>query len=346
MRIAIVEDRDLAVELLRRVLVYIADYELAWVARNGVEAVEKCSVDTPDLVLMDLMMPVMNGVEATRRIMSQNPCAILVVTASVEQHSSEVFEAMSSGALDAVDTPALGPEGELDGDELLRKIATIGTLIGKSERRGATIVREYDEPEERISTSLIVIGASTGGPLALATVLSDLEDYSGSIVIVQHVDLEFADGLAGWLDQQTTLNVQVAAEDCRPAPGLVWLAATNDHLIVTRDCTLSHTPEPRATPYRPSIDVFFESVAENWPIASAAALLTGMGRDGARGLLSLRKAGWYTIAQDESTSAIYGMPKVAAEIDAAIEIAPLADIAPSLLRHLDGAARRSRGKRR
>ena len=346
MRIAIVEDRDMAVELLRRVLVYIPDYELAWVARNGVEAIENCSVDTPDLILMDLMMPVMNGVEATRHIMSENPCAILVVTASVEQHSSQVFEAMSSGALDAVDTPALGPEGELDGDELLRKIATIGTLIGKSQRRVATSTKESDEPQERVSTNLIVIGASTGGPLALATVLSDLEDYSGSIVIVQHVDREFANGLAGWLDQQTTLNVKIATEDCRPAPGLVWVAATNDHLIMTRDGRLSETPEPRDIPYRPSIDVFFKSVAEHWPSASAAALLTGMGRDGAQGLLSLRKAGWHTIAQDESTSAIYGMPKVAAEINAAIEIAPIADIASSLLRHLDGAARGLRGKKR
>src|SRR3990172_7762730 len=131
MRIAIVNDVTLAVEALRRV-VLSARYEIAWTAYDGAEAVRKCSADTPDLILMDLLMPVMDGVEATRLIMQNSPCAILVVTATVSGNASKVFDAMGHGALDAVNTPVLGVSGHLEGAaQLLTKITTIGKLLGK-----------------------------------------------------------------------------------------------------------------------------------------------------------------------------------------------------------------------
>lgn len=333
MRIAIVNDLLMAVEVLRRVLNSVPTYEVAWIAYNGAEAVEKCAHDRPDLILMDLIMPVMDGVQATCAIMRESPCAILVVTASVRGNAAKVFEAMGCGALDATGTPVLGPEGKIEGGaELLKKIATIGKLIGKPVA-GVRVAPSKIMP--RGTPRLVAIGSSTGGPKALAAILAKLPgDLRAASVIVQHVDVQFAGGLAEWLNEQTHLSVSVAAGGQTLREGMVYVAGTNDHLIVGQDLALHYTPEPRDYPYRPSVDTFFFSVAKHWPNKSVAVLLTGMGKDGAKGLLTLRRAGWHTIAQDEASSVVYGMPKAAAEMGAATEILPLEDIGESIIRHV------------
>ena len=137
------------------------------------------------------------------------------------------------------------------------------------------------------------------------------------MVVVQHVDAQFAPDLAVWLRRHCPINVQVATPGCRPLPGTVWLAATNDHLVLTPEGTLEYCHEPARCFYRPSADVLFKSLAERWPSPGVAVLLTGMGRDGGEGLLALRKTGWHTIAQNEATSVVYGMPKAAVELGAA-----------------------------
>jgi two-component system, chemotaxis family, response regulator WspF len=327
MRIAIVNDMPIAVEALRRVVSSVSSYEMAWIARDGAEAVERCARDTPDLILMDLQMPVMNGVEATRNIMARSPCAILIVTSTVGGHAPDVFEAMGYGALDAICTPVLGRGGDpAGGTELLNKIARIGRLIGKP----------TPPPSPHILIPpLLAIGASTGGPQALVALLSQLpDDFSAATVIVQHVDESFAPGLAEWLDQQVYLPVSVAIAGDRLAAGKVVIAATNDHLILQLNLTLQYVQEPIDYSYRPSVDVFFQSVAQHWPRPGAAVLLTGMGRDGAEGLKALRAAGWHTIAQDRESCAIYGMPKAALELDAAVEILPIEAIASACARKL------------
>jgi len=335
MRIAVVNDLMMAVEALRRIVLSVPGYELAWVARDGAEAVEKCAGDPPDVVLMDLIMPVMDGVEATRRIMKASPCAILVVTATVSGNSSLVFEAMGHGALDAVNTPALGAGGRLEGGEaLLAKIATIRKLIGKTGDSRHRAGRHIPQPPpETLVPPLVAIGASTGGPRALADLLAGLpEGFGRPVVIVQHVDEQFASGMAAWLNEQTPLDVRTAPEGCRPEAGTALLAGTNDHLVLSRDRTLHYTPDPVDFPYRPSVDVFFRSVAAHWPRRGVAVLLTGMGRDGAEGLMALRRAGWHTIAQDEASSVVYGMPRAAAEIGAAAQVLPIQEIAQALIR--------------
>jgi len=332
MRIAIVNDLMLAVESLRRIILSIPGYQISWVAQNGAEAVEKCSVDTPDLILMDLIMPVMDGVEATRRIMSYSPCPILVVTATVDGNAAKVFEAMGHGALDAINTPIMGGDAvaQKSRDALLKKIAIIAKLGRLSsetaQRKSARPVSAAHVPP------LVAIGSSTGGPKALAELLSFLPaGLEAVVVIVQHVDMAFSSGLTDWLSAQTPLKINLAREGARPEAGNVYVASTNDHLILTADLRFSYTPEPRDNPYRPSVDTFFVSVAEYWPENCAAILLTGMGRDGANGLAILRRAGWYTIAQDEATSVVYGMPKAAMELGAAVEILPITDIGPAVL---------------
>ena len=333
MRIAIVNDMLMATEALRRVIAGSPEHEIAWTARDGAEAVAKCARDTPDLILMDLIMPVMDGVEATRRITAESPCAILIVTATVEGNAAMVFEAMGHGALDAVNTPALGaPEGAAAMSE---KIALIGKLVRAapaSEPAARQAHRAAQREPEADSPRLVVIGSSTGGPKALATILSALPaSFPAAVVVIQHVDARFAAALAGWLDTQTPLSVRLAPEGGRARAGSVLIPATDDHLVMALDGALTYTPTPRDYPYRPSVNAFFESVARNWPRACVAVILTGMGRDGAQGLLALRRAGWRTIAQDEASCIVYGMPKAAADIGAAQEILPLDRIAPALL---------------
>ena len=333
MRIAIVNDVSLAVEAVRRVVLASREDKLAWVAHDGAQAIELCSHDIPDLILMDLIMPGMDGAEATRRIMARTPCPIVVVTADVRNNSSKVFEAMGAGALDAVNTPVFEHPDAGNGSQALRsKIETIRRLIGNGHGRNG--LADLGRGIERTAPShecLIAVGASAGGPAALAKMLRSLPaDLPASIVVVQHVDPQFAPGLAHWLGGQIPLKARLAQEGDHPVRGTVLLAGRGDHLVLSRVMRLSYTRQPTDSSYRPSIDVFFKSVDRFWAGNIIGVLLTGMGRDGAAGLRVLRNHGHHTIAQDEATSAVYGMPKAAAELQAAREILPLGKIGPHL----------------
>lgn len=329
MRIGIVNDLPIATEALRRVLTLAPEHQLVWTAKDGVEAVAKCACDKPDLLLMDLIMPRMNGVEATRQIMANTPCAILVVTADVDSNAASVFAAMGHGAIDAVDTPLLGSGNMLAGAQpLLKKITAISRLVGNEPVQRGTSggTSSLDS-----SNSLVAIGASAGGPAALATLLQGLpRDFAAAVVIVQHVDARFAPGLADWLGQLSSLPVKLAGEGDRALPGEVLIAGRDDHLVFKSADRLGYTSQPSDHVYRPSVDVFLHSAARYWGGPLVGVLLTGMGADGAQGLKALRTRGCHTIAQDRATSAVYGMPKAAAAISAATDILPLDQIAPKL----------------
>lgn len=335
MKIAIVNDMPIAVEALRRVLLTVPEHQVVWIATGGVEAVAKCAKNTPDLILMDLIMPEMDGVEATRQIMKQSPCAIVIVTASVGENAAKVFEAMSYGALDAVNTPILGSQEKPDASQiaLLKKIATIGKLIGKSSQSHFNFT--LNKSQTNFTTPLpplIVIGSSTGGPKALATILSCLPaDFGAAIAIVQHVDAQFAVGMIDWLNDLTPLTVKKASVGDRLEKGIITVACTNNHLVLQSNHTLNYTKDPIDYPYRPSIDVFFKSIAQYWTHKATAVLLTGMGRDGAEGLKLLRNQGWHTIAQDKASCIVYGMPRAAVELNAAVEVLNPEAIATSLI---------------
>lgn len=320
MRIAIVNDQDLALEALRKVILTGSEHEICWVAHDGAEAVAQCARDVPDLVLMDLNMPVMDGVEATCRIMADNPCPILIVTSSIEVNAPMVFQAMGAGALDAIDTPILnGPDAGEGSDRLLGKIRMIGVLTAADRKQQAS-APIAGEPG-LASRKLVAIGASSGGPQALARVVGDLPgDIPAPVVIIQHVDRKFVQELAKWLSTQVSLPVYMAKTGQRPSNGNVYIACTNDHLVIDRKGCFAYTAEPRELPYRPSVDVFFNSLVENWRGNVLGVLLTGMGNDGAAGLLNLKNRGWYTLCQDKASSAVYGMPKAATELNAAREI--------------------------
>jgi two-component system, chemotaxis family, response regulator WspF len=343
MKIGIVNDLRMAGEALRRAIALRPAHQVVWVAYDGAEAVAMCAREPPDLVLMDLIMPGMDGVEATRQIMARTPCAILIVTASTGANAGRVFDAMGYGALDAVDTPSFqSGETLASASPLLAKIDRIGRMVGNKNSDGMTAMR-VQGTSPATKHPLVVIGASAGGPAALMTLLSGLpRTFPAGIVIVQHVDAQFAAGMADWLNGHSALPVRVAKEGDEPLLGSVLLASTGDHLVLKTATHLGYSPDPRDHAYRPSVDVFFHSVCRLWRGPTVGVLLTGMGRDGAVGLKALRDKGYHTITQDRASSAVYGMPKAAASISAATDILPLAQIAPTLTRILasDSVARR------
>jgi two-component system response regulator WspF len=324
----------MAAESLRRVVNKVADYQLVWVAYDGREALRKCRESRPDIVLMDLVMPDMDGVEATRAICAEFHCAILVVAAGVDTHAGKVFEAMGAGALDAVNTPVLGSGGvSADSAALISKINTIATLLnGNTMYRDTDATRRRPLPRTTDGIPLIAIGASTGGPSALRDILLSLPANLGAaITVVQHVDAEFVTGFTHWLDEQVPLRVRAARAGEPPAIDTVLVGGREDHLVLDAHGRLAYNPEPRTLVYRPSVDVFFNSVAKYYTNQAIGVLLTGMGRDGASGLKTMRERGWWTIAQDRSSCAVYGMPKAAQELDAAREILSLENIGSRLL---------------
>jgi two-component system response regulator WspF len=346
MRVAIVNDLALAREVLRRLVVSAPDHSIAWTAAEGAEAVRKAAADRPDVILMDLVMPVMDGAEATRRIMADSPCPILLVTSSVTGNFTQVYTAMGHGALDAVNTPTFGPDGKVrDGEGLLARLAKLmragqaaspidapcaGQALGTGQALGAGA-----PTSPPAVPTLVALGASTGGPEAVARILTAFPaDLPAAVVVVQHIAAEFAPSLATWLQGRTRLRVRLALAGDRPALGQVLVAGSNDHLVLASDRRLIYTPEPVEYPYRPSVDAFLASLAASWPRAGVAALLTGMGADGACGLLRLRQAGWLTLAQDKETSVVYGMPQAAVKLGAACQILPVGELAPVVLAYL------------
>ena len=341
MKIAIVNDLAIAQTALQKVLQTVPDYQVIWTAQNGAEAVKKCAQNKPDIILMDLLMPVMNGVEATRQIMQNSPCFILIVTSDKDRHLSQVYTAMEYGAIDVVNTPVFSPaESDKTIKELLIKVARIGKLMKIS----STFTKK---PKESANSSpivtgnkfssilpLVAIGSSTGGPKALAKILSQLPaNFAAAVAIVQHVDAQFSEGFVDWLKQQCALPVRIAVAGDRLEKGTVLVAGTNDHLYLQSDLTLAYTQHPINYPYRPSVDVFFKSLAQHWNRKGTAILLTGMGKDGAEGLSALRSKGWHTIAQDQQSCVVYGMPKAAVELNAAVEILSPDAIASTLLKN-------------
>jgi two-component system response regulator WspF len=330
MKVAIVNDSKMAAEILRRILERLPDFTLAWIAYSGEEALRLCAQAKPEIILMDLIMPGIDGAETTRRIMQATPCVILVVTATTVGNRDMVFEAMGHGALDAVNTPVLGTDGNLDGAEpLIQKLRTVSRLVG-GHRLKLGHPRQKVAVPDTSGLPIVAIGASTGGPQALAQILSVLpQHFPAAVLVVQHVDEQFTPSLASWLQHSCALPVCIARDGEAPHPAGVWIAGTSDNLTYDNGRLSYITPKKDAI-HRPSIDALFLSLARPHRATRIGALLTGMGRDGATGLLELRRTGALTITQDAATSVVYGMPKAAAEINGASEVMPLSLIGPRI----------------
>lgn len=303
-------------------------HEIIWKSQSGKETIAKVAQNAPDLLLLDVCLTEPNSVEVTRQILRTGACSILLVADQPQLHMPLIYEAMGLGAVDVIACPLLTSHGEVFREEpLLTKVRTVIRILGINSPSKAP--RPSLAPRAQ---KLVAIGASTGGPNALAQILTGLpRNLNASIVIVQHVDKEFVGGLAEWLQQCTSLRVLVATKGSVPVAGTIWLAGSNDHLVMTAGRSLSYVAEPRDLPYRPSVDVFFQSLAKHWATPALAVLLTGMGRDGAAGMKRLRDGGWHTIAQDEASAVVFGMPKAAIELGAAEKVLPLDKIAQAVI---------------
>jgi two-component system response regulator WspF len=341
MKVGIVNDLRVIAETLRRIVADTPGFTVAWVALDGESAIEHHRTVPADIVLMDLIMPGLDGAQTTEAMMKLHPCAILVVTATVVGNRELVYAAMGKGALDAVNTPDASSESSVA--ELRRKLTTVSRLVKSAATHRvpqASILRpglpQKPASHEDRSTAIIGIGASTGGPQAIATILRGLpQNLNAAVVIVQHLDRQFIPGLERWLQRESKLPIRLATHDETLHRGGVWLADTEDHLIVRGSTSgslrIQYTDQPIDAPNRPSVDVFFDSLAQLRGVHRCGVLLTGMGSDGATGLLALRTAGAATFAQDAESCVVYGMPAVALKLGAIAHSTKLADISARLI---------------
>lgn len=342
MRISIVAQQH--TQALCTLIDSVPDYQIAWLADNGKQAFHRCLEDKPDVLLMALQLPDMDGIAATRHIMKYSPCPILLIASSLESCAGQIFAAMGEGAKDVINFshPAPLEQEQQEQQALLRKLRSFATLHGftaHSQQAKYAHNKPLKPPPTTTQTpdlpKLIAIGTSTGGPHALVHLLQQLpKNLSAAVIIVQHLTEEFSFDLTAWLDAQSPLNVHLAIEGSRPRAGNVYIAHSNDHLILDNSGSFAYTPKPLELHYRPSVDVFFQSLTQHPYASGIAVLLTGMGRDGAQGLATLKQAGWHTIAQDQKSSAVYGMPKAAKELGAALEILPLERMGKAIVRQL------------
>jgi len=341
MRIAVVNDNHENLVVLQHIINKQSDYSVAWTASSGREAIDKCKEDLPDLILLDMIMPDINGVTACQIIMNSTPCAIIIVTASVTGNAAMIFEAMSYGAVDVVKTPFSGIDSsQNETDDLLHKIKIVSRLIETDSKKSKHNTISSDRKVPKDYSTIVILGASTGGPGVLATILHKFPpDFPVPIVIVQHVDSSFTHSFASWLNKQTPLDVRIAKCGERPKIGSVLVAGKSDHLIMLAGGKLSYSEEPKELIYKPSVDVFFTSVVKHWNGTIIASLLTGMGKDGAEGLASIHTKGGHTITQSKETCAVYGMPKAADDLGAATESLPPEEIANSIINIVYGLKR-------
>ena len=340
-RVLVVDDSATVRQRLVETLAADPAIDLVGEAEDGKQAVEMCTRHRPDVITMDMMMPVMSGLAATEYIMAHQPTPILIVSASLNRGELfKIYDALAAGAVDVLDKPT---GNEVDGDwerrllstvKLVAKIKVITHPRAKLEARRLqleALVQNHCS-QSPAPIEVVAIGASTGGPGAVVDVIRRLPArFQIPILVVVHMNAPFGSSFTDWLDAQLERRASTP-ENGTPvaaARGRVIVAPGGQHMVV-RCGRMFLTLDPERHSCRPSVDVLFETIAADYGVSAAACLLTGMGRDGALGLLKIREAGGTTIAQDEATSVIYGMPREAAALGAATYVLPLSEIGPRL----------------
>jgi len=315
-------------------------------ARDGKDVVDLVHELEPDVISMDINMPRVDGLEATRQIMSEKPTPVVVVSGLVESDIELSMKALEAGALAVVEKPPdrKNPEFEAKRKHLvntIRAMAGVSVVSRKRKRHPMPDGQQYSDTSKPVTGRLskpeiIGIGASTGGPSAIHRVLKDFPaDIPIPIVVVQHMPHEFLQGMTRWLQRSTRLNIKIAESGEQLMPGWVYIAPGTAHMTVRRqnEKLLVRLIKDRGNPqYQPSINMLFNSLATTCASNAIGVILTGMGDDGASGLLAMKQAGAKTFAQDEQTSTVYGMPNAALMCGAVKSVLPLTSLAPEILK--------------
>lgn len=344
-RVLVVDDSPIAARYLARALRRDGDIDVVGIAADGLEAVEQTVRLQPDVVTMDIFMPVLGGLEAIERIMAERPTPILVVTAAGSRQTEELtFQALRRGALDLVAKPeggAGGPEREEQLRKMVRFLSTVKVvrhMRWRGEDRGSVPAPPTPARPSTArravptrTSAIIGIAASTGGPAALSRIVRTLPaDLPATLLVALHIAPGFVDGLAAWLDRASAARVRLARHGETLPPGEVLLAPRDRHLTVTSDRTVCLVRGMSGDSFVPSADRLFTSLADGLGPAAVGIILTGMGRDGVAGLHLIRTAGGRTFAQDEGSCAVFGMPHAAIDAGAIEEVIGLDEV-PSVI---------------
>jgi two-component system chemotaxis response regulator CheB len=335
-RVLIVEDSKVIREFLEHIIGNDPRLEIVGAVESAEHALLILDRASPDVISMDIRLPGMNGFEATQRIMAERPTPIVVVSASVEKEDLRVtMNALQAGALTVLEKPAGTSSAEYEAlaERLCTQLAIMSQV--KVVRR-RTAVATTQHPKSKIqhpSTGghrMLGIVTSTGGPSALVQLLGRLgSDFPLPILLVQHITSSFLEGFASWLESACPFSVVIVRDRVVPAAGTVYVATQDRHLRIDRGGLQVDAGDPICA-QRPSGTVLFESMARTLGSGALGVLLTGMGEDGAEGLLQIRNRGGHTIAEDESTAVVYGMPAAAVRLGAVCESLPLPAIAPRI----------------
>ena len=351
-RVLVVDDSALMRREIARIIESDPNLEVVGIARNGQEAIDKVRVLQPDVVTLDVNMPVMDGLTALTYIMMERPTPCLMVSSLTQEDALTTFEALELGAVDFVAKPSgtISRDISVQSDEIIAKVrAAARARLRKRRLRRPQQHRKREglpaRPSQQVDESpakIVAIGVSTGGPQTLLEILPLLPaDFPAPVVIAQHMPAGFTASLAKRLDDCCSIRAKEAEHNEPLLPGWAYVAPGGRHTTVVRS-TLGRGPivhlgdRPSDTPFRPSVDILFESVAKQYGSRAIGVLLTGMGDDGARGMVKIRSAGGTTIAESEETAVVFGMPKEAIRLGGAEVVAPAWEIA----HHVVAAVRR------
>ena len=333
-RVLVVDDSTVARELIMDILSTEKEIKVVGEAANGMEATQKVRDLKPDIVTIDIEVPVMNGIDSIEEIMAANAVPILAVTSRGDTKTA--YDAISRGALDLAVKPDISRKGArefVDKIKLLSKIK-VNTRIGRRAMREIKLVGKLSFEGGEVDR-IVAIAASTGGPEALSIILSSLPaGFPCPVVIAQHISDGFVAGMAEWLQKLSKLSVKSPAEGEPLLPGTVYIAPSEKHMEIAGSKTITLAERQENDIYHPSCDRLLSSAARAFGSRSIGVILTGMGRDGAWGMEKIKKAGGTTIAQDEKTSIVFGMPKIAIETGCIDKVLPIEEISGEIVRTL------------
>lgn len=340
-RVLLVDDSPIALHILQRLLSHSPEIQVVGTAANGREALDLMPALNPDVICTDLHMPVMDGLEFTREVMANYPRPILVVSISVEPGSPNIFRLLEAGAVDIMPKPRdilLNVKLDRLAHELASKIrilAGVRVFHRRNNVRDTPAVMPHPLvflPGPRAPLRMVVIGASTGGPQALREILGHLPaNFPLPVLCIQHIGSNFLSEMVTWLDEVSPLPVRKAVHGETPQPGVIYFAPEDAHLELDDGGRFALSLAQPLDGHRPSVTVTMRAAAHCFGAGTIGVLLTGMGRDGAEGMANIAAAGGITIAQDEASSVVYGMPREAVACGAVQHILPLEQIAPALI---------------